>query len=261
LGTSFVAAVLLGTGRSPAPAAQTPGPAMREVTVLQVGDKVPQTTLVDQTGARFTFAKYLGQNLVVAFIYTRCPDQRECPLTSAKFGGLQQQLRGRDVHLIEMTLDPQFDTPAVLARYATVYGADPARWTFGTGKVDDVLNVDAAFGVDPFVDPRFGLIHSETLAMIDRRGTIRDLIYTNAWRPAEIISELDGLDNRAQNPIARLDLWLSKAAVAVCGSGVAGFSGFADLLVVLALFGGFGWLFWRLYRWIATSARSDVPPT
>ncbi len=222
--------------------------AVREVSQLAIGDKVPSTTLVDQDGKPFTLARYLGENLVVGFIYTRCRDARECPLTTSKFGQMQGLFAKRKVGLLEITLDPQYDTPAVLKKYATSFGADPARWTFATGAPNDVLDVDAAFGLDPFSDPTVGLIHSETLVVVDKTGTIHDLIYTGSWTPNEIASELDGLDGIATNPFETLDLWLKRAAVSMCGDSVAGFDGILDLLVVLAIFAAAGYLLWRIYR-------------
>jgi protein SCO1/2 len=237
--------------------AALPPPPIRDVKELRVGDKVPQTQLLDQAIKPFTFSTFLGKNVVLAFIYTRCPDRRECPLTSAKFGQLQSMLRGRETHLVEVTLDPDYDTVSILARYAKNNGADPRRWTFATGATSDVLNFDAAFGLEPLTQPDGTLIHGEALAIIDRTGTIRNLVYTNSWSPQEIVAELDAIDNKASNPIARFDLWLSQAAVAVCGNRVAGFSGFGDLLVVLAIVVAFGWIFWRVYRAITRAMLSQ----
>ena len=120
-----------------------------------------------------------------------------------------------------------------------------------------MLNFDAAFGLDPFTQPDGTLIHGEALAIIDRTGTIRNLVYTNSWSPQEIVAELDAIDNKASNPIARFDLWLSQAAVAVCGNRVAGFSGFSDLIVVLVIVAAFGRIFWRVYRAITRAMLSQ----
>lgn len=220
---------------------------IRHVALLRVGDKVPQTALVDQSGTPFTFSKFAGEDVVLAFIYTRCTDALECPLTSTKFGELQTQLRSRRAHLVEVTLDPAYDTPPVLARYARQYGADPKRWTMAGGKPNDVLNFAAGFGLDPFYDPTQGLIHGETLATIDANGTIHDLVYTNSWQPSEIIASLDDIDHLAANPIARLDLWLTRAAVAICGNSVGGFDGLTDLVVVILVFSAAFFVLWRLY--------------
>jgi len=232
----------------------TPVSPIRTATIRNVGDKVPQTPLVDQNGAPFTMSKYLGQNVVVAFIYTRCPDPRECPLTTAKFGQLQALLRGRRTHLIEVTLDPVYDRPPILARYARVYSADATRWTFATGDPNDVLNFASAFGLNPLADAEGNLIHGESLAIVDRLGVIRDLIYTSSWRPSEIAAELNDLDHRSSNPLTRLDLWLSQTAIALCGNSVANFDGLSDLLVVLVILGVLGFGLRLLYRAIFGSA-------
>jgi hypothetical protein len=46
----------------------------------------------------------------------------------------------------------------------------------------------------------------------------------------------------------RLDLWLSREAVAMCGSSVAGFSGLTDLLIVALIIAAGIYLFYRLAR-------------
>ena len=70
----------------------------------------------------------------------------------------------------------------------------------------------------------------------------------------EIVAAVQHDEHLGSNPIERLDLWLSSAAVSVCGNAVAGFSGFTDLLTVLGIAGFFGWLLWRVGRGIARGA-------
>ena len=69
-----------------------------------------------------------------------------------------------------------------------------------------------------------------------------------SWLPAEILAQVDASHGVASNPLARLNLWLSSTAVALCGNSVAGFSGLADLAVVLALFASLAYLVYRLAR-------------
>jgi len=229
-------------------AASAPVQAIRRVPILQEGDRVPQTPFRDQASHRFSFANFLGKDVVLAFIYTRCRDARMCPLISAKFAQLQTALNRTDTHLVEITLDPQYDTPAVLQRYARLFGARADRWTLGTGETNQVLDFDARFGIQPFADPAVGIIHTERTAIIDRSGAIRYLVDDPGWSIEGIIAQVNAIDRRANNPIARLDLALSRAAVAICGDRVAGFSGLLDLAVFLAIVAGFGWAFFRIGR-------------
>jgi protein SCO1/2 len=225
-----------------------PPSAVRIVHPLNVGDRMPADHFVDQLGHRFDFAAFRGKSVVLAFIYTRCRDPKECPLISSNFRVLQTRFANGPYHLVEMTLDPSYDRPAVLARYGALFGADAKHWTLGTGDPNTVLDFDARFGIDPFADPRLGLIHTERTVFIDPHGTIVDSIDEAAWNPADVSARLLAVESRASNPLARLDFELSKAAVAVCGNRVAGFSGLEDLAIVLVIFGAGAWLLQRLAR-------------
>ena len=223
-------------------------PAARRVQPLRLGDDVPDTAFLDQTGRPFRFSQLHGSDVVLAFVYTRCQDPNMCPLISAKFNRLQHLAGTRKLHLVEVTLDPSYDRPPVLARYARTFGADPRRWTLAVGDALPTLDFAARFGVTALPDPGAGLIHSENTVEIDAGGKIRNMIADASWQPDEILADIDAMDGIASNPIARVDLWLSRMAVAVCGSAVAGFSGFGDLAIVLVGFGGLAYLVFRLAR-------------
>jgi hypothetical protein len=76
------------------------------------------------------------------------------------------------------------------------------------------------------------------------------MITTTAWRPDEIIADIDNSHGAASNPLARFDLWLSRAAVAMCGNNVAGFSGLSDLAIVLLVIGSGTYAMVRVARLI-----------
>ena len=232
--------------------ADAPLPKMlRDVHHVVVGEYAPIGAFVDQRGRPLTLRDLRGETVVLAFVYTRCKDARECPLITARFRQLQERFRDRPIHLMEVTLDPEFDRPRVLAAYGRTFGADPARWTLATGDPDKVLDFAAQFDVTAFPDQRVGIIHPERTVVIDRYGAIRELIDEGAWTPDEIDATVRHDMRLASNPIERLDLWLSSAAVAVCGNAVAGFSGFTDLLTVIAIALFFGFLLYRVGRGIA----------
>jgi protein SCO1/2 len=221
---------------------------LRRVTLLRVGDQVPDTPFVDQRGRPFRFSNLRGSEVVLSFIYTRCQDARMCPLISAKFGQLQTLTRTRNVHLVEVTLDPTYDRPPILARYGTTFGADPARWSLVVGDAEPTLDFAARFGIGAFPDPQVGIIHSENTVLIDRTGRIASMMTDTAWLPSDVVAQLDQMNGIASNPLARLNLWLSEKATAICGNSVAGFSGLTDLAVVIAIFAACGYLAYRLAR-------------
>ena len=228
----------------------TAAPVPRRVTPLRLGDVAPDTPFVDQTGRAFRFSMLRGQDVVLAFIFTRCQDPRMCPLISAKFNQLQRKLGSRKLHLVEVTLDPSYDRPPVLARYARTFGADSRRWTLAVGDAEATLDFAARFGVTAFPDPGAGIIHSENTVELDTDGRIRTMIADASWEPDEVLADIDARNGLASNPVARVDLWLSRMAVAICGSSVAGFSGLGDLAIVLLIFGSLSYLLFRLARGI-----------
>jgi cytochrome oxidase Cu insertion factor (SCO1/SenC/PrrC family) len=102
---------------------------VHDVQPLNIGDGMPLTEFFDQRGQAFDFQDLRGQTVVLAFVYTRCKDPRMCPLVSANFHVLQRKLAGLPVHLVEITLDPTYDTPAVLANYGQIVDLlDAAAW-------------------------------------------------------------------------------------------------------------------------------------
>ena len=114
--------------------------AMRPRPPLPVYGEVPGFTLVDSRGAPFGDATMRGHVSVVDFIFTRCPSS--CPRLTARMGALQSRLAaadpGGDVRLVSFSVDPENDTPPVLAEYAGKAHDDPARWTFVTGPLEAV---------------------------------------------------------------------------------------------------------------------------
>ena len=83
----------------------------------------------DQTGATFSSQSLAGQVTLLDFVYTHCTDA--CPLLSATFQQTQRKLAddkllGSRVMLVSLSVDPQHDTPAVLADYGQQFKADPA---------------------------------------------------------------------------------------------------------------------------------------
>lgn len=223
----------------------------RDVRALRIGDKLPATQFVDQRGRAFDLQQLRGQTVILAFIFTRCQDPRECPLISANFHAVQEKLRGGAFHLVEVTLDPIYDRPPVLARYGRTFGADPERWSILTGDPDAIFDFAAQFSVTAFPDDRAGLIHTDRTVVADGSGTIRQLIDETGWSPDELVASARHEANLSSNPFARFNLWLTQYAVAICGNGVAGYSGLLDLLIVLLVFGGSGWAMWRIARHLA----------
>jgi protein SCO1/2 len=110
--------------------------------------EVPSLALVRDDGKPVDFSQEVddGRPVVLSFIYTSCTTV--CPLTSHTLSQLQNLLgAARDsVHLVSVTIDPEFDTPARLHDYAATFGAGP-EWQHYTGTLAASKRAQTAFNV------------------------------------------------------------------------------------------------------------------
>lgn len=109
----------------------------------------PNVQLVDHHGNKLRFFDDLIEDkvFVINFIYTRCPDA--CPLETSKISQVQEILGdrvGQDVFIYSISIDPEFDTPEVMARYAQQYRAGPG-WLFLTGESSDITLLRKKLGL------------------------------------------------------------------------------------------------------------------
>ena len=188
------------------------------VPTIAIGERLPvDPTLVDQTGRALRWSTLNGRAFVVAFIYTRCRESDECPATSAKFAQLQRELPG-STHLLEITIDPAYDTPAVLQRYGALFGANPARWTLATGDPRTILTLAKRFDVNVSPGSTPGTLeHGEAIAVFDTRERLTSLTGGNSWQPREILAELQHASGRQSSAFDRFTLWFRNFGTA-CGA-------------------------------------------
>jgi len=94
--------------------------------------EVPDFAFIECSGQSVTRADLLGKVWIASLIFTRCVE--ECPLVSSHMARLQDVFTAEpDVRLVSITVDPAYDTPEVLTRYAQSFAAQPQRWLFLTG--------------------------------------------------------------------------------------------------------------------------------
>ena len=106
----------------------------------------PDVVLVNQDGKKVKLSSLInsGKPVMLDFIYGTCTTI--CPVLSAGFTNLQNKL-GQDaakVQLISVTIDPEYDTPAVMKDYLKRFRAKPG-WDFLTGSREDINRVMRAF--------------------------------------------------------------------------------------------------------------------
>ena len=157
---------------------------------LNVGDAVPDVPFVDQHGRHIILAAIRGRPYALTFIYTRCRDPKMCPFVSAKLHQVQTQTARTHAALVEVSLDPAYDRPAVLARYGTLFGADPARWHLLTGSPRTVLDFAARFRILERSAGMDTIVHTERLAIVDATGHIARFFDDATWKATDVANSL-----------------------------------------------------------------------
>ncbi|MEQ1862281.1 MAG: SCO family protein [Chthoniobacteraceae bacterium] len=156
---------------------------------LQPGAPLPDCALVNQRGKPFRLHDFKGRAFAFTFIFTRCPLPDFCPRITRQFAATQAALAGagEDVHLLSITLDPDYDTPARLAEYAAPH--DTARWTFATGSRDEIEKLGSAFGLRVARD---GALpdHNLRTVVVDPAGRVQRIFTDATWTPAELAAEI-----------------------------------------------------------------------
>jgi len=164
---------------------------------IALGATVPDFALTDQSNRTVHLSDFHGRVIAIDFIYTRCPLPDVCPRLSANFASVAKHLiapliapqikpnSSRDIQLLSITIDPQYDTPAVLTEYAHRYGADGESWRFLTGSLDQIRDAAGIFGLVYW--PEEGSItHTVATAVIGRDGKLAALIDGSSYRPEQL---------------------------------------------------------------------------
>jgi protein SCO1 len=165
--------------------ADMPAPA----TVPRAGETAPDFRLTDQRGANLTLSDLRGKLVAVNFIYTRCPMSEVCPRLAASFATVQRRFAssmGRDLILLSITIDPEWDTPQVLAAYAKLWRARDEGWRFLTGSPEAVRNAAASWGLVYWPEDS-AIVHTSRTALVSRDGKLLAMVEGSSYRTDQLV--------------------------------------------------------------------------
>src|SRR5262245_59846515 len=157
----------------------------------------PDFTLTAQDGKEIRLRNLRGKVLLVGFVFTTC--KGSCPPTTSRMVGVQQRLKERGdlkggrVHLLTITLDPRRDTPEALARYAKLFDADTATWSFLTGPPERVAKVHADWGMWTKPAANGQLDHPSRVFLVDGKGRIREIYNLDFFKPGWVLEDVQSL--------------------------------------------------------------------
>jgi protein SCO1/2 len=142
-----------------------------------------------ENGRPVTGQTYRGKVVLLYFGFTHCPDI--CPTTLANLANVLDRVKSPDVQVLFVTVDPDRDTPEVLADYTKVFSP---QITGLRGSPNQLASLARTYRVAYEVDkgPPYEVMHANTVFVFDRDGRAR-LVTTDTSDTAAVADDLKRL--------------------------------------------------------------------
>jgi protein SCO1 len=132
-------------------------------------------SFVDQDSSIITNETFRDKIYVADFFFTTC--RTICPIMKTQMLRVYEATREMpDVLILSHTIDPEYDTVALLHDFADRLGVESKRWHFVTGVKDSIYKIAQtsyfATAMEDKTEPE-GFIHSGAFLLIDKKQRIR----------------------------------------------------------------------------------------
>jgi protein SCO1/2 len=171
--------------------------------VLNPGDTVPDFKFLNQSGKTISMGEFKGKVLLLTFIYTRCPLPDFCPRMSQNFAKVDKALAAdpplyTKTHLLTISFDPDYDTPAVLRTYGGAYTGSHtkekfAHWDFAVPSKAEQESVYKFFDIGVTPEKDHTITHSLSTVLIGPDGKVSRWYPTNDWTPDQVLGDIKQL--------------------------------------------------------------------
>lgn len=153
----------------------------------------PAFSFVDHNGKPFDSQQLKGKIWTFSLFFSEC--QGICPTMRQKFEAVQSTATDPNVHFVLLTVDPERDNPAKLAKYAAVAKVDPVRTHLLTGNPDEIHRVALEFLI-PF---DLAVNHSSKVMLVDPNGVVRSFYTgTDEGEMARLAADIRALQEEAK---------------------------------------------------------------
>lgn len=158
--------------------AEKPLPVYGEREVIN-GDTIYHTIapfqFVNQDSALVNNDTFRGKIYISDFFFTSC--RTICPIMKTQMLRVYDSLKNdADVLILSHTIDPEYDTVALLHDFAERLGVSSSKWHFVTGAQDSIYKIAQtsyfATAMEDSSEPD-GFIHSGAFLLIDKQQRIR----------------------------------------------------------------------------------------
>lgn len=164
-------------------------------TVHDDPQQAPELVLDNVTGGSFDLAAHRGTTFLLYFGYTSCPDV--CPATLAQARQVFSLLgdQADQVRFLFITVDPERDTPEVMANYIQVFHPNIIGLT---GTLEHLRTIFDAYGIvaekEPIAESAIGYVmnHTTRVFLVDQEGKLA-LSYSFGTPPEDIAQDIEHL--------------------------------------------------------------------
>ncbi len=143
-------------------------------TPMAVIGKVPSYQLTNQDGKLISDEDFKGKVYVVEFFFTTCPTI--CPEMNENMTKIQDEFFGNpNFGIASFSINPEYDTPEILAAYAKKHGISHTNWHLLTGERDAIFELaNQGFNLYAAYNPKVkgNFEHSGYFALINKQGEI-----------------------------------------------------------------------------------------
>lgn len=164
------------------------------------GDAVPDFKLRNQDGRTIDVHQFKGRELLVTFIYTRCPLPNFCPRVTRYFAAINRQLASNrtlydKTHLLCVSFDPDNDTPERLRAYGASYiGSDAkdafSHWDFAVPDKQELAKMTQYFDVGMTQGADNTITHTLSTTLIGPDGKVVRFYPGNEWTPEQVLADI-----------------------------------------------------------------------
>jgi protein SCO1/2 len=164
------------------------------------GDMVPDFALRNEDGRAIHLDQFRGKELLITFIYTRCPLPNFCPLVTHNFAVIEKQLAANPAlyaktHLLSVSFDPDHDTPDRLRAYGAQYIGSDAKnafvhWDFAVPQKPVLTEMAKYFDVGITAGADDTINHTLSTTLIGRDGKVVQFYPGNEWTPEQVMSDI-----------------------------------------------------------------------
>ena len=139
--------------------------------------RVGEILLTDHHGKKVTMADFDTCIVVANIFFATCPEV--CPEMNTQVQTIAEKFyKNPKVRFLSVSIDPETDSVAALAKYAARFRADLLKWQFCTGNkseiydwvLNDLLLANEQRGKD--------FIHDDKVVLIDKEKHIRSILPT-----------------------------------------------------------------------------------